>query len=88
LEFLGDLTCLCADCHEKYHGIGVGRDGQIKLTRKDIFACRTAKGGWRNETIQLLTGERPPPKSGWKARLRGTMISVHVYAAALRSARS
>lgn len=90
LEFLDDLVCLCADCHEKHHGIGAGRDGMIKLTNRDISACVTNKGGFRRETLEILIGaqEEWPPAKGWKKRLRGKMISVHAYAAAVRSAKA
>ncbi len=85
LEHLEDLTCLCADCHEKHHSIGAGRDGMIKLSRKDIAACISNRKGIRKVTIELL-GEAFPPQHGWKKRLRGKMIPVHNYAAAVRSA--
>lgn len=39
-----------------------------KLTKEEIDAAKTAKGGWTRKTLAAWGVSWPPPK-GWKARL-------------------
>ncbi len=54
----------------------------ITLTDPLLKACRTAKGGLTNATINAL-GLKKPLIAGWPNRLIGTRITQEDYARAL-----
>jgi hypothetical protein len=53
-------------------------EDKVPLTLVMLDQLKTPKGGYDRQTLEML-GIGWPPKSGWRKRLLGTLISISLF---------